>query len=542
MTAQPQTRLFTEAARRALAEAAYWSRCSDSMGLEPPEVLIGLLSENECRAAAMLTRHGIDSDTVRRRWPDLTRATDRGVQRVDAFAPATIEAFVAVEQRLWDYPRPVVLATEHLLLGLAAAQDEVAEWLASQGLSAQAIEIEVHAIYGHRPDDSGESPLSIPDDQVSVEPPPSVAQSKTIAPPAFSQDPKARSGRGGAEDHRVVLRIVDAAGNRAREALRVVEDISRFGLNDCRLTRELKLLRHALARALAHFDRRRLLELRDTPGDIGTDVAAPDEYRRAGVRELAAANFARLTESLRSLEECAKLESPQTAQEIEQLRYRAYALEPALAGALVRAGRMEQARLYALVDGRASPDEFCRLVETLVAAGVHVLQLRDKRLSDRELLDRGRALQRLTHGTQTLFVMNDRPDLALLAAADGVHVGQDESTVDQARSIVGLQTLVGVSTHSLAQAQQAADDGADYIGVGPVFPSATKRFESLVGVELLREVAAVKQLPAFAIGGVTWENVDQVLAAGFRRVAVGHAIVNASDPAAAVARFLDKLR
>ena len=109
----------------------------------------------------------------------------------------------------------------------------------------------------------------------------------------------------------------------------------------------------------------------------------------------------------------------------------------------------------------------------------------------------------MTQGTRkTLFIINDRPDLAALARADGVHVGQEELSVKDARSIVGPETLVGVSTHSIEQARQAVLDGANYIGVGPTFPSGTKQFEQFPGVELLRAVAAEIRLPAFAIGGI----------------------------------------
>ena len=123
-----------------------------------------------------------------------------------------------------------------------------------------------------------------------------------------------------------------------------------------------------------------------------------------------------------------------------------------------------------LVDGRDSPDEFERLVVSLIQAGVHAIQLRDKRLDDRELLARARLLRALTWETPVLCIVNDRPDLAALARADGVHVGQEEVSVKDARRIVGPESLVGVSTHSIEQARQAVLDGANYIGVGPAFP------------------------------------------------------------------------
>jgi thiamine-phosphate pyrophosphorylase len=128
------------------------------------------------------------------------------------------------------------------------------------------------------------------------------------------------------------------------------------------------------------------------------------------------------------------------------------------------------------------------------------------------------------------LIVNDRPDLAVLAQADGVHVGQEELSVKDARSIVGPDLLIGVSTHSIEQARQAALDGANYIGVGPTFPSTTKQFDRFPGLELLRTVAAEITLPAFAIGGVTRNNLAEVKSSGFRRIAVSGAILEADDP------------
>jgi thiamine-phosphate pyrophosphorylase len=139
------------------------------------------------------------------------------------------------------------------------------------------------------------------------------------------------------------------------------------------------------------------------------------------------------------------------------------------------------------------------------------------------------------------MIVNDRPDLAVLAQADGVHVGQEELSVKDARSIVGPDMLVGVSTHSIEQARQAVLDGANYIGVGPTFPSGTKRFEQFPGVELLRLVAAEIRLPAFAIGGIDRQNVAEVLAAGFTRIAVSGAVTAAADPVQAAKELLNRL-
>ncbi|MBI1903009.1 MAG: thiamine phosphate synthase [Planctomycetia bacterium] len=352
---------------------------------------------------------------------------------------------------------------------------------------------------------------------------------------------------GAGADRAAVLRIMDASANRAREGLRVVEDFARFALDDRFLTAQLKELRHDLAGLLSTIPQGALLACRDTLFDVGTTITTPSELLRETPLDAVSASFKRLQESLRSLEEFGKTIDSRLASGLEQLRYRAYTLERAVVTTAASLNRLATARLYVLIDGRGSAEEFSRLAESLVTAGVHVLQLRDKSLDDRRLLDRARLLKSITAGTGTLVIVNDRPDLALLAQADGVHVGQEELPVHEARRIVGAALvgpgrLVGVSAHTIEQARAAVLGGADYIGVGPAFRSGTKKFASFPGLEFVRQVAAEIRLPAFAIGGITLENVDQVLAAGLSRVAVSGAVLEAGDPAGAARQLLARLR
>lgn len=143
----------------------------------------------------------------------------------------------------------------------------------------------------------------------------------------------------------------------------------------------------------------------------------------------------------------------------------------------------------------------------------------------------------MTCGTRTKLIVNDRADLAVAVDADGVHLGQEDLNVSDARRIVGAAKMIGVSTHSIEQARRAVLDGANYIGVGPVFPSTTKNFDAYVGLELLSTVANEVTLPSFAIGGVNLENVDEVLSAGFARVAVSAAVTKADDPGQAARKL-----
>jgi thiamine-phosphate pyrophosphorylase len=393
-------------------------------------------------------------------------------------------------------------------------------------------------------------------------------------------------------DRARALRIIDANFNRATEGLRVVEDYCRFALGDRHLTERCKQVRHDLTGAL-ELSRQQLHAARDTQADVGTSVTTPAEQSRCSLAHIAAANWQRVLQALRAIEEYSKLISPDVARRIEALRYQAYTLAKACTTTADSQERLAHARLYVLLDGRSSECEFVLRAQELIAAGVHVLQLRDKRLDDRALLARARLLRRAIDESAVgnalrgvpgadsrpptsdprppipdprlptsdlrpptsdprllnpeprtlnpLLIVNDRPDIAVLSRADGVHLGQDELTVHDARQIVGPDMLVGVSTHNLDQARQAVLDGASYLGCGPTFPSGTKEFDDFPGLDFLRQVAAEIALPAFAIGGITRENLPQVLATGFTRVAIGGAIATNQEPTSAVRHFLTEL-
>lgn len=337
------------------------------------------------------------------------------------------------------------------------------------------------------------------------------------------------------------FRAIDAAENRAREGLRVLEDVARFALNDRHLTDRFKAIRHQLCDTMAIIPSDHRIRARDTGSDVGTALSTPSEFSRRKVEDIVAANASRAEESLRSLEEWLKLVSGDGAEKVKQLRYLAYTLSRSLQLSLASRSRFEDAYLYVLIDGRESSADFQRLCESLVEARAGVLQLRDKRLPDRDLIERARLMCEIALGSKTLCVLNDRPDLAALSGAAGVHVGQDDLAVGDARRVLGLSGIVGVSTHSIEQARQAVLDGADYIGVGPTFPSATKQFDAFPGLPLLRAVAAEISLPTFAIGGITEENLGAVLKCGIGRVAVSRAVTGAPSPAEAVRRFNERL-
>jgi thiamine-phosphate pyrophosphorylase len=196
-----------------------------------------------------------------------------------------------------------------------------------------------------------------------------------------------------------------------------------------------------------------------------------------------------------------------------------------------RRARLAAARLYLICDARPGGRELDRVLGPALAGGVDVFQLRDKALGDEGVLAAAAAARELCAAAGALFFVNDRPDLAVRAGADGVHVGQDDAAVADARAVVGAARLVGLSTHTPAQVDGA--EGADLIGVGPVHATPTKLGRPGVGPQLVRHAAAHARVPFFAIGGIDASTLPAVLAAGARRVAVVRAIAEAADPEAA---------
>jgi len=335
---------------------------------------------------------------------------------------------------------------------------------------------------------------------------------------------------------RATARILDANLNRAREAARVAEDHARFALNEADLAGGYKRLRHGLAEVAARLPAGELAAVRDTPGDVGTRIATPQEQQRDGPSAVAIAAAKRLSEALRVLEEYAKTVSGALGAAFERLRYDGYELERRLVLRCSRRARFADVRLYVLIT-----EALCRGGDWLVAAaaaiegGADCVQLREKDRTDGELLARARRLADLAHRHGRLCIVNDRPDIAWLAGADGVHLGTGDLPASAARKIVGPDLLIGLSSHTVEQARAAGAEGPDYLACGPMFASSTKPQAHIAGAETLGAVRAITKLPLVAIGGIDAGNVGAVVAAGADAVAVCSAVIGAADPKAAAA-------
>jgi len=277
---------------------------------------------------------------------------------------------------------------------------------------------------------------------------------------------------------------------------------------------------------------------RDTPGDVGTQTKIVTEQTREDVAHVVVAAGKRLGEALRTIEEYLKTSDPLRAHLVEQIRYRFYDLEQRIAFTLRPAACLfANVRLYVLITESICKNNWRDVAEASLAGGADCLQLREKNLESGQLLQRAIVIADLCRKHGAISIINDRPDIALLANADGVHVGQTDLPPRDVRKLIGPKKILGVSTHILEQAKRAMLDGADYLGVGPFFRSETKPRDFVAGADLARQVAQNISLPAVAIAGINEQNVDEVLASGIKAVAVTAAVCASDDPRGAAERL-----
>jgi len=333
------------------------------------------------------------------------------------------------------------------------------------------------------------------------------------------------------------FRMIDANLNRAREAIRTLEDVARFAWDDAAIAADAKALRHALQAAVAALPAERLARARDVTGDVGTTIEGVGEYERADPSAIAAAAGKRLTEALRVVEEASKSVDPAVARAVEALRYRAYALD---ARAVIRASSAtpRQWRLCVLVTRALCARPWEEVVLGAIEGGADAVQVREKEMATRDLVSHARAVRSLCAPRGVAVIVNDRLDVALASGADGVHLGADDLPVAEARRIAGGALRIGASTHSIEEARAAMDAGADHCGVGAMYESSLKPGLAPSGEPYLRAfLAEFPRVPHLAIGGIAPGRVAALARAGCRGIAVSSAVCAASDPSA-VARAL----
>lgn len=348
---------------------------------------------------------------------------------------------------------------------------------------------------------------------------------------------------------RNVYRIIDANFNRAREALRVMEDFCRFALNCPLLTVRAKQLRHELSAAIARLDCGQLISSRDTLGDVGVGQTAGNQLQRANLNDCFTASSKRLTEALRVLAEMTQALDPAQAEKIEKLRYAAYTLEKDIALFSDTTEKFKRVRLYVIISSNL-PVDVISLTHRCVAGGADCIQLRAKDIDDDILFAVAVEFVQICKAGGVLSIINDRVDIAAAGGADGVHLGQNDLPAEYARRLQLAPLIIGKSMHSLEQLNAACQERPSYVSLGPVFATDTKPGAEPVGLEYVTQATKVLSdtgIGHVAVGGITPDNVEDVLSAGAKAIAVCSAVTKATDPTAAcqilkrkIADFSDK--
>ncbi|CAK8714975.1 Thiamine-phosphate synthase [Candidatus Electronema halotolerans] len=325
-------------------------------------------------------------------------------------------------------------------------------------------------------------------------------------------------------------RLLDANCNRAAEGLRVLEDIARFHFDNQQLSAELRKLRHFL-RELFKGREMALLAARAAGEDVGRITSNQDSAdQRSGLRDTVQANCKRVQEAARVLEEVLKAQGEyQAGKQVEQLRFAVYELESRF---LPLFRRTLPAGIYGILGEKFSLGRSnVEVARQMAEGGVAVMQYREK-LKDksiRAMYEECAAIRQITQDAGIPFIINDYADIALMVGADGIHQGQDDLPIRELRKIAP-DMLLGCSTHSPEQAQQAVEDGADYIGVGPIFSTQTKEDVCApVGLAYLDWAVRNAAIPFVAIGGIKRDNLPQVLAKGAKTVCLVTEIIGAED-------------
>ncbi len=331
-----------------------------------------------------------------------------------------------------------------------------------------------------------------------------------------------------------VLRIIDVNVNRSCEGLRVLEDILRLRFSDKEITLRLKNLRHRI-REVFSFRAKDFLSARDAESDVGRGVSRIED-KRENLKEVIDRNIKRAEESLRTLEEMGKLISIRKSHLMKKSRFLLYSIEKDIQRIIFSKKHFSKQGIYVILPD-AKRKKLIEIAKAVSDAPVSAIQIRCKEMPAKEQVTVAKEIRKITAKNGITFIVNDRIDIALTANADGVHIGQDDMSILDARKLVGFDFTIGVSTHSLEEAKRAEGDGADYVAFGSIYPTKSKENAIVQGSAILRKFCSKMKIPVVAIGGIRDYNIGNVAAAGADYAAVISYICDSVDPAIAVIKL-----
>ena len=327
------------------------------------------------------------------------------------------------------------------------------------------------------------------------------------------------------EDLRIT-QIIDANLDRAREGLRVLEDWARFALGRKDLVQSFKDFRHILGKHHLKIYK----ESRNFINDECKGISHPEQLHRKNTDCVITSNAARVQEALRVIEEFSRNHNQDLFQSASKIRYDVYNLEIELLEANLKNNlrqKLLENNLYFITH---KTDNLIGITKSLLEGGVRLVQFRCKHGNDSDNLKEAINLKKLCQSYGALFIVNDRIDIAFASNADGVHLGQNDLDIISARRILGYSKIIGISASNEFDIQTAIEGGCDYLGIGPVFKTTTKKYKPTLGLDYLKKLTNKLSIPWFAIGGIKEENINSLTKSKITKVAMISELINAINP------------
>ena len=327
------------------------------------------------------------------------------------------------------------------------------------------------------------------------------------------------------EDLRI-SQIIDANLDRAREGLRVLEDWARFGLGNADYVIKLKHFRQILGTNHLEIYKKS----RNYIEDQCKGLSHKEQINRKSPEEIISSNSARIQEALRVIEEFSRNHNDKLAKIASEIRYEIYSLEIELLNFNTRMRAkliLSEANLYSITDKK---ENLLKIIEDILKGGVKIIQHRFKDGNDKNHLKEAIEINSLCKKYNSLFIVNDRIDIALASNADGIHLGQDDIDLLMARKLLGNSKIIGISANNSNDIRNAIKNGCDYIGIGPLYKTPTKRGKEPLGVEKIKSLTRDISIPWFAIGGINKQNISFLKNQGINKVAIVSGLLNSEDP------------
>ena len=327
------------------------------------------------------------------------------------------------------------------------------------------------------------------------------------------------------EDLRI-YQIIDANLDRAREGLRVLEDWARFGLGENDFVKRIKNFRQILGKN--HLEVYK--QSRNFIKDNSKGLTHKEQIKRNSPEQIISSNAGRVQEALRVIEEFSRQHNHELSKIASEIRYEIYTLEIELLSLNKRKKCEEILKendLYFITDQK---ENLLDILEEILIAGVKIIQLRFKSGTDKDHLREAIKIKNLCKRYNSLFIINDRVDIAIASNADGVHLGQDDLDLKTARKLLGYSKIIGISANNEIDISNAIREGCDYIGIGPVFETTTKKNKKPIGIEKIKTLTKDLNIPWFAIGGIKTNNISYLKSNGSKKVALVSQLMNAEDP------------